>query len=276
MSYILCMTYVWVMSYIVWKQGCNGVRVLQNWHSPVFIFETRLIHVWDMTHSYLRHDSFIFETWLIHIWDIAHSFICERHDSFICEAWRIHSHVWRSVDGTYGRCHDSSICETQHMNLWDTTHAYVRHDACICETWLVCMWDMSRSYARDMIYSHVRHDLFTCETWRIHTCAALWTCIHTCAALWMADRQVAAQSCETAMTYSHMYRHVWQFGWRCVASCHMWDMNDKITHVPLFRCYIWQVAAQRQQNRHTWELVMSHLMTAIYVPSYGRNLTYEC
>jgi len=238
--------------------------------------------MWDMTHSYARdmtHShvlltcvalcgwyiwqvSFIFETWLIHIWDIAHSFICERHDSFICEAWRIHSHVWRSVDGTYGRCHDSSICETQHMNLWDTTHAYVRHDACICETWLVCMWDMSRSYARDMIYSHVRHDLFTCETWRIHTCAALW----------MADRQVAAQSCETAMTYSHMYRHVWQFGWRCVASCHMWDMNDKITHVPLFRCYIWQVAAQRQPNRHTWELVMSlddcYICTIIWQESH--------
>jgi len=30
---------------------------------------TWLIHIWDMTHSYMRHDSFIYETWLtIHVW----------------------------------------------------------------------------------------------------------------------------------------------------------------------------------------------------------------
>jgi len=36
--------------------------------------ETRLIPIWDMTHSYMRHDSFIYETRLIHIRDMTHSY----------------------------------------------------------------------------------------------------------------------------------------------------------------------------------------------------------
>ena len=63
-----------------------------------FIYETWLIHIWDMTHAYMRHASFIYETWLIHIWDMTHSYM--RHDSFIYETWLIHT--------------------------WDMPHAYMR------------------------------------------------------------------------------------------------------------------------------------------------------
>jgi len=47
------------------------------------------IHVWDMTHSYLWHDSFICETWLTHTWDMTHTHM--GYDSFIHVTWLIHT-----------------------------------------------------------------------------------------------------------------------------------------------------------------------------------------
>ena len=45
------------------------------WHDAYVrdSFVKCLIFMWDMTHSYVRHDSFICETWLIHMWDMTHS-----------------------------------------------------------------------------------------------------------------------------------------------------------------------------------------------------------
>ena len=73
------------------------------------VCETWLIHVWDMTHSYVRHDSFICETCLIHMWDMTYS--CMRHDSALNVSFR------------------SESCCLIHM--WDMTHSYVRHDSFI-------------------------------------------------------------------------------------------------------------------------------------------------
>ena len=62
----------------------------------VFIYETRLLNLWDMTHSHVGHDSCeldrmgmsvhpctvcIFGAWLNHIWDVTHSYV--GHASFI-------------------------------------------------------------------------------------------------------------------------------------------------------------------------------------------------
>jgi len=62
---------------------------------------TWLIHMCDMTHSYVWHDSFICVTWLIHMCDKTHSYVW--HDSFICVTWLIH--------------------------MCDMTHSYVWHDS---------------------------------------------------------------------------------------------------------------------------------------------------
>ena len=66
------------------------------WHDS-FICVTRLIHMCDMTHSYvwhMWHDSFNSVTslmqsswWLIHMFDTSHSYVW--HDSFICVTWLI-------------------------------------------------------------------------------------------------------------------------------------------------------------------------------------------
>ena len=65
--------------------------------------KTCLIHMWDMTHSfvrhasyirevtlsYVRHDSFTCETWLIHMWDMTHSHACET-----CHIYWLRLGVW--------------------------------------------------------------------------------------------------------------------------------------------------------------------------------------
>ena len=49
---------------------------------------TGLMHVCDMTHSCVWHDSFIWVTWLIHMCAMTHS--CVWHGSFMCATWLIH------------------------------------------------------------------------------------------------------------------------------------------------------------------------------------------
>jgi len=53
---------------------------------------TWLIHMFDMTHSYMRHDSFKFETWLIHMCDMTHA--CGWHDSCMCVTWPFTCMMW--------------------------------------------------------------------------------------------------------------------------------------------------------------------------------------
>jgi len=50
-------------------------------HSHVWQSVTWLIHMWDVTPSYVWCDSLICETWLMHMWDVTHSYV--RRDSFI-------------------------------------------------------------------------------------------------------------------------------------------------------------------------------------------------
>jgi len=106
--------------------------------------------MWDMTHSYVGHDSFICGTWLIRMWDMTHSYVghdswhapwseqapqmhellsdmthtCLWHYSFICVTWLLHM-----CDMTLSYMgHDSLICGTGFIQMWDTTHSYVGHD----------------------------------------------------------------------------------------------------------------------------------------------------
>jgi len=114
--------------------------------------------MWDMSHSYARHDSFMYATWLtytetfvgwlIHMWDMSHSYV--RHDSFICEKWLIHirdtTHlyqwfesftcVYASQEGVLlpprPSWDDSFICETWLIHICDMTHLYQWHESFIC------------------------------------------------------------------------------------------------------------------------------------------------
>jgi len=127
-----------------WFQGaCRDLLILEcysftHWHvwhrkDSFMRHACQVIHLCDMTHSSVWHDSFICVPWLIHLCDMTHSSVW--HDPFICVPWLIH------------------MCAM--------THSYVCHDL----TWHACLmneaWGM-----RDMT-----QDL--CVTWLVGMCAGV-------------------------------------------------------------------------------------------------------
>ena len=84
------------------------------------MYVTWLIHVCDMTHSCVWHDSFMYVTWLIQICDMTHS--CVWHDSFMYVTRLIH------------------VCDMTHSCMWHDSFVYTdqpHHDSLIYETWLL-------------------------------------------------------------------------------------------------------------------------------------------
>jgi len=108
------------------------MRVCVTWQICVtwLIYVWRDSLIWDMTPSYVWHDSFICVTWLLHICDMTHSYVWHyryvRHDSFM-------------YDVTY-----SCICVPWLLHICDMTHSCSDIiDMCdmtrLCMTWLTDM-----------------------------------------------------------------------------------------------------------------------------------------
>jgi len=143
------------------------------------------MYVWDMTHSYVWHDSFTSWFTLIHETYIGY----KRHDSCMCGTWLIH--IWHdSFTSWFTLIHETYIGWRRSIGClisWITfrklaakyrallrkmTHkekaSYESLPSCKrdltrtfkCETWL-----MRRP---DMTHSCVGHDSFICGTWLIH------------------------------------------------------------------------------------------------------------
>ena len=74
--------------------------------------------------------SFNCVIWLIHLCDMTHSYVW--HDSFICVTCPIHAGGW-------------FICVTWRIHMCDMTHSYVWHDAFMCVTWRIHMCDMTHT-----------------------------------------------------------------------------------------------------------------------------------
>ena len=119
----------------------NRARPRHCRRSNSYTCVTWLIHMCDMTHSHVWHDSFTYVTWLIHTCDVTHPRVW--HDSFTCVAWLIH--------------------------MRDVTHSHVWRDPFTCVTWLIHMCDMT--------HSHVWHYSFTCVTWLNHLCDMTHSCV---------------------------------------------------------------------------------------------------
>jgi len=68
---------------------------------------TWLIHMCDMTHSYVWHDSFICVPCLVRMCDVTHSYMCHTQ-------WYV--------------CYDSFICVTWCAHIYYMTHPFVCHD----------------------------------------------------------------------------------------------------------------------------------------------------
>jgi len=106
----------------------------------------------DMTHSYVWHDSSIVRHWLIHMWDMTHSYMCDMTHSYV---WH-DSSIGATLTHSYVR-HDSFIC-VRHDSFICVT--WLNHrcdiDSFICVTWLIHMCNVTHSY--------MCHYLFPCVT----------------------------------------------------------------------------------------------------------------
>jgi len=122
------------------------------------------IYLFDMTHSYVWHDSFICVTWLIHMCDMTHSLVrlmwsihtCDMTHSFICVTWLMHSFVWW-LDPIIRVTWLIHMCDMIDLYVWHVSfiHLFIRSiNTCdmthsfICVTWLIHMCDMTRPYWR--------------------------------------------------------------------------------------------------------------------------------
>jgi len=143
-------------------------RITYSYMMMTYFPHILVVHMCDMTHSYVRHDSFIRVTWLIHICRITHSYIYTSLTllSFICVTWLIHM---CDMPHSYVR-HDLfiNVASLIHMSRTSLTHFTF-----ICVIWLIHMRDMTHSYVwhdssiRDIIRSYVAWhlDLRTCHIW---------------------------------------------------------------------------------------------------------------
>ena len=121
---------------------------------------TWLIHMRDMTHSYVWRDSFICVPWLIHTCDMSYSHMW--HDSFICVPWLL-------------------------IHMCDMTHSHAWHVSFTCVTWLVHMCAMmTHSYlcpvsGRTLERALSKHTATHCNTLQ-HTATHCNTLQHTATA----------------------------------------------------------------------------------------------
>jgi len=158
---------------------------------------TWLIHMCDMTHSYVWHDSFICVTWLIHMCDMTHSYVWQA--SFICGTWPI------------------CLCDVTFSYVWkwlirwcDRTHSYVGHGAFIEEMWLIHMHDMACSMC------------VACLS-RLHVCVYMCVYVFMCD---MTDSYVRHDSITAAYRGAWLSHLSWHDSSTCVTRLiHMWDMT---------------------------------------------------
>jgi len=163
---------------------------------------TWLIHMCDVTHSYMWHDSFVRVTWRIRTCDMTTSYVW--HDVFICVIWRI----WcvQHESSTYVTW-DWCICETWLIYTWDVTHLYVCHDWCICVTWLIHTCDVTHSYLWHDSFIHVTCLICKCDM--TYMCSGNWFRKNTY--IWMSH--VTGNSLPVTWLI-HMY--VWHDSFICM------------------------------------------------------------
>jgi len=173
--------------FVTWLLGMGSTRETYVLHDS-FINVTCLIHTWDICVEWLIHtcdtktcvrgqstrvrasSSDIYAIWLIHMRDMTHSYVW--HDSFICLTWLVHmcdmthSYAWR----------DSFVRVTWLIHMCDMILRHGQHARDICMlldsfirvTWLRPVCDMTHS-KDDMTQTYIWHASFIRVTWHIHT-----------------------------------------------------------------------------------------------------------
>jgi len=158
--------------------------------------------MWDITHSYVWHDSFICVMWLTHTcvtwlthtcFLVAHTTPNTRHPAFVWVMsqmlWtshvtnavneschtneRVMSHIWTSHVTRMHTRHPAFVAWLIHMCV--VTHLYVWHDSFLCVMWGIRMCDVAHSCDDSFICAprtpHVAHMApNSLHLWLIHMC----------------------------------------------------------------------------------------------------------
>jgi len=156
-----------------------------------------------------RHDILICVTWLIHMCDLTHSYVWHDshvwHDLFICVTWlargcnRTDSYVWRDLLTVVTRLVHTRV--TWLFHTCDMTPPYVWHNFFLAATWLIIHVNThTHTHTQDTpthtwhththTHTHThhsckhnshltRHKSLSCPTWLMNT-HATWL-IHACA-----------------------------------------------------------------------------------------------
>jgi len=107
-----------------------------------FVCATWLIHMCDMTHSYVRHDSFTCATLLSHMWrDITYSHV--QHDSYIYVTCLIYTSTWLiHMRDTSMYVLGLLILYACHTYEWIMLHVWMRHVTHLNESCCTFQWVM--------------------------------------------------------------------------------------------------------------------------------------
>jgi len=150
--------------------------ILQDWR-PTLRVKGGLQSIWSVT-------------WIIHMCEITHSFVW--HDSFTWAKRLIHSFAHKRGAAVYVMCdiHCSYVSNVAGLlNMCDISLSYVWHDLFICVTWLF--------YTCDMTPSEVWHDSIKCVTWRIHSCGVKGGLQRIYRVTWLLNRWQVSFKCVT-------------------------------------------------------------------------------
>ena len=186
---------------------------------------TWLIHMCDVTHTYVRHDSYdiadtrtdtVSETLWFRTWrDMTHSLVFFKTARYMLKRGRL-----RCRFGPY---------VTWLIHICNMTHSHVRHDSFVDATWLIHMCNMTHSY--------VQHGSFTFFTWIDMT--------HSCA---IGQHQ---EQCQIMVTHEYGMSLI---GMSHVAYGHVTHRHDSIIGVT--RRATWLI------HIYTWRRYVTHMNTS--------------
>jgi len=124
------------------------------------------IHMCDVPHLFVGHDSFACGTWLILLWALLFVLLPATPmyvwcDLFICGTWLVHM-----CDMTHSYVGHDSI-NLWSIRIWHMTHSFAEYDLFVCGTWLNYTWDI--------FHSDFGYDPIMRATWLIH----MWDITHS-------------------------------------------------------------------------------------------------
>ena len=107
----------WATSHIPRSRVADAPNCQERQQHNLFIYVTWLVHMCDVTHSYVWHDSCICVTRLIHMCDVTHSYVWrDSRDSIICFRRLVY------MCGTHFTLGGSYMCDVTHAYVWGDSY----------------------------------------------------------------------------------------------------------------------------------------------------------